>query len=338
MREGVGRVARYIHGAEGQGSWADEAQPYTLEATIDQYFGLFLSDITWPNGNPKTPLPAQGERRGPHVLSSDAKTYPFEIEYAVLDQQPPFHNALGKVTVTNEDPDATPGTGDEYTKYLFEEANRLPTISVAAGQQDDGVALLDQFFAGVKSNLRVEASQGELVRFTQAFKGTLRTDDDATPAPPALNIPDSVEPFKFWMLGDIAFDQSDGGGNMATLATVNQVSGGWDNGIEENHHGKGREPFSISETIGAAKYEWTLGITVTDLEYYHMARDDKEPVDITVPFHRPPGQASLTDASILTLEDSKITDAPFPYNREGHVEKQISVQPRNTSLELRIPA
>jgi len=335
-------VERYLQASRGQVSWGDESTTYEVAATTTNWFGLTNEDITPPMPNPYTPLSSGGTRRGPHALSADEKEYSFDVPFLVVDENAPFHVALGAVASQAVDPDLTPASGDEYTEYLFTEEDRLPTLTVAHAQRDAG--LLTKYI-GCKASLNLTCSKGEHLKATLSFMG-VSYDVDTSPGSydDISGIPDTT-PFRFTHLQEVPItltadgDEGSEGDSVKDLCTIDSFDIGWDNGLEAVHHCGGRDAYSIVEGESANKYSVTLGVTVTDLDLYLRAAEDKERVDISIPLVRETGTNDTPiDALYIHLYDCVITDAPVPLPAQGRLQADITVQPRNTEIEIRVPA
>lgn len=327
---------RYAQANSGQVSYGIEDASYSKASATDDYFGLVTEDVEVPNPNEVTPMATGGSRRGPHVNSPDAAEYEFDVPFQVLDHNAPFHVALGDLSVTEGvDPDGTTGSGDEYDEYLFTEADRLPTMTVEHYQSD-----LDfrEWFVGSKASLQLEAEQGETLSATLSVLAARREYDDAATSSTDLSIPSGKSPFRFWMKGDVSLSNPDDGSSVDTLATVSGMDLSWDNGLEAQHQGDGREAHAIAETTAAEKYDMTLTVNVVDTDLYKRAAEDEAPVDVEIPFFRNPGASTVTDALYVRLKECTVTSAPIPKAGEGTVEAEIGLAPRDTEIEIRTPA
>lgn len=325
---------RYAQASQSQVSYGSESTAYAKAASTDSYFGLVTDDVEVVNPNEATPMATAGGRRGPHVNSPDARSYEFEVPFLVLDGNVPFEFALGDRTETQQDPDGTSGSGDEYTEILFTEADRLPTMTVEHAQED---LSLQEWFVGAKADLQLEAEQGDPLSATMSLVAAKREYDDAAGAPPSLSIPQTT-PFRFWMAGDVTLSDPDDGSTVDTVATVSGIDLSWENGLEAQHTGSGRDAYAVAETTAAEKYDMSVTVEVTDTALYKRAAEDQAPVDVEIPFYRPPEQSSVTDALFVRLQECTVTSAPVPAPGEGVVEAEIGLAPRDTEIEIREPA
>lgn len=335
-------MARYFAAASGQLSYAIETTAYSEEGTIDKYFGIMREDITPPNPNPHTPMATGGARRGPHVLSPDPREYEFDIVYDVLDHLPPFQTALGKLTTTAKDPDATASSGDEYNEHLFEEADTLKTMSVQHDQDGE----LKEAYVGVKTNLNITAERGEPVTATQSAMAAQKgTEDTASPSAPALGIPQDKAPFRFWMLDPISVTRTSDGSSVWDLQTASSLDLSWDNGLEAQHHNDdqaSRDAYSVAETTSEEKYDMTVSAVIEDLNAYNEASQDNAITDWEIPFVRAlvnndNGNDIRTDALIITLKECKVTSAPVPSDADTPIDHDITLQPRDTTIAIHEP-
>lgn len=325
---------RYAQANKGQVSYGIESTSYSKASATDNYFGFVTEEVEVPNPNEVTPMATGGERRGPHVNAPDVTEYEFEIPFAILDHNAPFEVALGQRTVTAKDPDGTSGSGDEYDEHLITEADKLPTMTVEHYQEDLD---LKEWFVGSKTSLQLEAEQGEALSATLSALAAQRDYDDVATSATDLSVPSNVSPYRFWMKGDVTLtDSSDT--TVDTLATVSGMDLSWDNGLEAQHQGNGREAYSIAETTAAEKYDMSLTVNVVDTDLYKRAAEDKAPVDVEIPFFRNPGASTVTDALYVRLKECTVTSAPIPKAGEGTVEAEIGLAPRDTEIEIRTPA
>ncbi|NEU57104.1 phage tail tube protein [Halorussus sp. MSC15.2] len=324
---------RYAQANKGQVSYGIEDAAYSKASATGNYFGLVNEDVEVPNPNEVTPMATGGGRRGPHVNAPNAKEYEFEVPFAVLDHNAPFEVALGKRTTTTEDPDGTAGSGDEYEKHIVTEADKLPTMTVEHYQEDLD---LKEWFVGSKAGLQLEAEQGEALSATLSVLAAQREYDDAATTATDLSVPSNVSPYRFWMKGDVTL--SDSSGTVDTLATVSGMDLSWDNGLEAQHQGNGREAHAVAETTAAEKYDMSLTVNVVDTDLYRRAAEDEAPVDVEIPFFREPGASTVTDALYVRLKECTVTSAPVPKAGEGTVEAEIGLAPRDTEIEFRTPA
>ena len=323
---------RYFAASLGQVSYGIEGTKYSKAGTLDNYFGLLTEDIEPPNPNPHTAKATGGKRRGPYVNSPDAKEYELEVPFEVLDHNAPFELALGERTTTAKDPDDD--STDEYNEHLITEADKLPTATIQHQQTD---ADLQAWYIGGKSNLELSAQQGEALSGSMSFMFPKMDFDDAvTTGYTELSIPE-ISPYRFWMKGDVELTDPADDSAVKTLATVSGFSSSWDNGLEVNHHGDGRDGYSVKETTAAEKYDHSLTVTIVDTDLYRRAANNEASVDIEIPFYRDPSATDHYDALIVRLLDCDIVNAPMPNPSEGDLEAEIAVQPTNTEIEIREP-
>ncbi len=322
---------RYAQASQSQVSYGAESTAYSKASPTDSYFGLLTDDVEVVNPNEVTPMATSGARRGPHLNSPDARTYEFEVPFLVLDHNAPFEYALGSRTSGS----ASTSGGTSYTEHIISESDRLPTMTVEHQQAD-----LDfkEWFVGSKANLQLQAEQGDPLSATMSMTAASRSYDDAATSDTSLSVPQSKSPFRFWMTGDVTLSDPSDDSTVNTIATVSGIDLSWDNGLEAQHVGNGRDAYAVAETTGAEKYDMTISVQVEDTSLFTRAAEDKAPVDVEVPFHRPPGQSELTDALIVHLYDCTVTSAPIPAPSEGVIEADVGLAPRDTEIEIREPS
>lgn len=326
---------RYAQSTKGQVGYADEgSSPYEKSDDDVSYFGLITDDVEPPNENPHTPYATGGERRGPHVLSPDAKEHEVDVPFLVLDHRAPFEYALGERTESDKDPDDD--DEDEYREHLFTEADTLPTFTLEHQQSD-----LDfqAWYVGCKADLQLQSSQGDALEATMATtSGILEYETDvASGDMTSLDVPSEKSPFKFWMKGDVELTDPENDDEIKTIATVTGIDLSWSNGLEIQHHGDGRDGYAVVEDEAAEKYDHTIDINVVDTELFERAAEDDEPVDVEIPFHRDPSASDHFDALYIRLLEAKVIDAPIGNPSSGAVESTIGLLPRNTEIEIREP-
>lgn len=323
-------MPRYLNASKGQISYGIEGTAYSKAASLNTHFGLVTDDVEPPNPNPHTAKSSGGQRRGPYVNSPDAKEYEFEVPFELVDHNAPLELALGQRTTTAKDPDGD-GT-DEYNEHLITEKDKLPTATLQHQQKD---ADLQAWYTGCKANLELNAQQGEALSGNLSILSpSMDFDDTVTTGYTTLSIP-QISPYRFWMKGDVELTNASDGTAVKTLATVSGISLSWDNGLEVNHHGDGRDGYSVKETTSAEKYDHSVTLTVTDTDLYKRAANNEASVDIEVPFFRDPGATSHYDAVYIRLLDCELIDAPIPNPADGDVEAEVGVLPTNTEIELR---
>lgn len=325
-------MPRYLAASKGQVSYGIEGSKYSKAADTSNWFGFVTEDVEPPNPNPHTSKSTGGQRRGPYALSPDAKEYELEVPFEVVDHNAPLEVALGARTTTAKDPDAD-GV-NEYNEHLITESDVLPTLTLEHQQKD---ADLQSHYIGGKSNLEISAQQGEAVTGNMSFMfPKFSPGTGVTTGYTSLNIPQK-SPYRFWMKGDVTLDRSADGTAVKTVATVSGFSCSWDNGLEVNHHGDGRDGYSVKETTGAEKYDMSLTVTVADTDLYSEAANNNAKVDVEIPITRDPSAATPYDAMYIRLNGCKLVDAPMPNPSEGDLEAEVALQPTNTEIELREP-
>lgn len=326
---------RYAQASKGYESYGIEGTAYTKATTLGEHFGLIRDDIDYPNPNPHTGMTTGGEGRSPYVQSADPIDRTFDMTVNVIDTNVPLECALGSRTETEEDPDGTADSGDEFTKAVFTEADVLPTATIEHVQEDIGLV---EWFIGCKAGLSISASSDEPLTVDLSWTATDHESEDSlgNESPPN---PPEIDPYRFNMIGDITLNDPSDGSTVTTVATPNSIDFGWDNGNETRHHGKGREAYAVAETTAEDKYDMSMSVDVEDTELYKHAAQNKVPVDVEVMFDRdfayPTDQTSLTDGVIIRLKNAIITDAPVPNSSEGVVEADIALQPTETEIEIR---
>lgn len=334
-----------LQAVKGQLGYAIESSKYNKEDPIgsgdDTHFGLVRDEVELPNPNDHEPMGTGGFGRRPYVLSPNQKEYSFDIPFLINDTNPPLEIAAGARSEETVDPDDTPDSGDEYKKITITEADILPTATIFQYQADAGDYGVINWYIGVKANLSIDVSQGDSLEFTlecmaRSMDLDELTDSDPTPS---LTTPEK-DPFKFIHKGDIKLYEPGTTTEVNTLATVNGISGTlFDNGIEGNYHGNGREPYTLSQGNPEGKYDISLDITIQNLDMFKRAYNNSDPVDIEIPFRK---DVTITtdnrDAVFIRLKKAKIIDAPLPKGDEGSIEAEIGVQPKEIEIELREPA
>jgi hypothetical protein len=335
-------MVRYLLASDSVVTFGIEGTAYSKAASADNYFGLVREDIDPPNPNEQTPMATGGKSRGVYVNSPDPKEYEFDVPVQPVDANLPIETALGTRTDNGTvDPDGNAGSGDEYDEVVFTEADRLPTMTVAHWQDGN----LEAYYTGCKSSLSVSASQGEPVGVTfnvmAAGLDPTTSFSDSPSAAPSLSIPQE-SPFRFWMLEDVTVSRTSGGANLGPIETATSVDFSLDNGLEANHHGRGRDAYSISEETAEEKHDHTLGITQTDYEWYEEAYNNGEPMDFEFVFNKNPdstaARSDLRDALYIRLNGTTVSEANSPAPGEGKLEPDISLMPRSMELEIHQPA
>lgn len=295
--------------------------------TSRTHFGILNEEISFPNPNPYDPLPHIEGSRQPYTQASTERDYEFDISFLPNDGQAPYEIALGSRSTTSKDPDATADSGDEYTEILFEESDKLPTATVGRNHPDLDVT---EKYVGCKADLNLSASVGEPLQVTMPTVAPIKNDDTSDVSFASVSVP-TKEPFMFWMKGDVSVGSD-------TVATVESFDCTWDNGLQVNHHGNGRDGYSVSEETGAEKYDMSFSMTVENTDMWTRANSDSSKVDVTIPLHKDPSASSNTDSFIITLKNCKVTDAPVDSPAEGRLVSDVTLQPEDTTIEVREPA
>lgn len=335
-------MVRYLLASDGVLTFGIEGTAYSQASNASNYFGLIREDADPPNPNPQTPMATGGKSRGVYVNSPDPKEYEFDVPVQLVDANPPLEVALGSRTDNGtQDPDGTSGNGDEYNEVKFTEADRLPTMTV--GHWQDGN--LEAYYTGTKASLSMSASQGEPLATTfncMAAGLSPTTSESGSPsAAPSLSIPQE-SPYRFWMLEDITVSRTSDGTQVGPIKTATSVDFSLDNGLEANHHGRGRDAYSISEETAEEKHDHTLGLTQTDYVWYDEAYNDGEPMDFEFVFNKNPtstaSRSDYRDALYIRLNGTTIDAANSPVPGEGKLEPDIGLMPRSMEIEIHQPA
>lgn len=312
-------MVRKLQASKGMVAWGAEATPYTKATEVKTPFGLITSAIDWPVANPKTPKGTAGHRRGPFLYSADEYDLAFSISFEVLNADVPFQCALGKSEAV---------TGSGYTGKKFSELDTLPTITVQHWQAD--TTFLESFI-GCKADLSLSAKRGEALIATMDFVAASREVETSVSSFPAVTVP-ALQPYRFWMLGGRA--TVDG----TPLASVTSIDAKWANGLSAMGSDGARGAYVISEDETEGKYDMQIGFLPTDASLFAAAWADGDPVDIVIPFIRAGSSVvNATDAVIITLKECTIMDAPIPLGDKGSLESTLTVGPRDTSIEIRVP-
>jgi len=330
-------MVRYLLASGGVLTFGIEGTAYSKASDPSNYFGLIREDADPPNPNPQTPMATGGKSRGVYVNSPDPKELEFDVPVQLVDATPPIEVGLGSRT---DNGTQSPGSGD-YDEVVFNEADRLPTMTV--GHWQDGN--LEAYYTGCKASLSMSASQGEPLSTTfnvMAAGLDPTTSESGSPAAaPSLSIPQE-SPYRFWMLEDVTVSRTSDGTQLGPIKTPTSVDFSLDNGLEANHHGRGREAYSISEETAEEKHDHTLGITQTDYVWYEEAYNDGEPMDFEFVFNKNPestaARADLTDALYIRLKGTTIDAAASPVPGEGKLEPDIGLMPREMEIEIHQPA
>lgn len=331
---------RYGLGSKGVLTYDVESTAYTEASSPTTELGITNEEIEPSNTNPHTAMPTGGGGRQPYVQSPDPKDHEFDIPAVLHTPDAPIETAMGSRTQSTVDIGST-GT-DDYTKYLFEEADRLPTMTVRHVQADlDLVA----YYVGCKSDLTLEWSLGDPLQMTLSVVAARHKFDPAESAPSfSPTLPTDVSPYRSHMQGNLTVDESSGGSLVKEVATIN--GGNWSitNGLEAQHHGSDgvggdRDAYSVAETTAGDKYDLSVDYNVTDTALYERAYKNGALVDAEIPFARQTdGSGNIIDGVILRALGCPITEAPTPRPGEGVIEGSISLQPQNgVEVEIREP-
>lgn len=334
-------MVRYAQASKGFESYGIEGTAYTKASDTSTPFGLVRDDVDYPNPNPQTSMTTGGAGRGVYTHSPDPISREFDLSATVVNTDTPFELALGTRTESSEDPDATPASGDEYTKAVFTEADILPTATIEHVQDDLNFV---EWFIGCKANLSISASSGEALTADFSFTATDHDFDDSGTATPSMTVPADLpddDPFRFNMIGSISMSRSTNSSSVTTIATPNSIDFSWDNGNEVQHHGQGREGYAVAETTAEDKYDMSMNVNVENTDLYNEAAQDNALVDVEVVFDRdyqyPADVASVQDGVIIRLNECKVTSAPIPNPSEGVIETDISLVPTSTEIEVHTP-
>jgi len=317
---------RYALAQKGQLSYGIESVPYTKEANPNQYFGYITDDVDLPNGqNPATPLaPGGTQRRGPHVWSPDEKEYPLSVPIKIYDHNIPLEVVFGTKAITDVENLSLVKVADKYT---FTESPRLPTMTV---QHANDELQLVEWFIGAKASLALSFSKGEFLTGTLDILAAAYDYVESTPAP-SIVIPHAKTPFRMTHLGLVTVGAK-------TVATIKSGDFGLDNGLESQHHGNGRDPYSISEGVGAEKYGIKFIMNIVDLVLFKRAQENDIPVLVTFPFIRSTVlDGTVDDGLNIIWEDCRILKANLPNNNEGVIESEVILGPRNSKIEIITP-
>lgn len=332
-------MPRYLQAGKSQVSYGIEGTPYTEAADLTKYFGLVSDDVELPNPNPYKRHPHTG--RKPYTRSPDEKTLEFSVSGLLLDGNTPFQCALGKLTQTSVDPNGNPGSGDEYTKFLFEYDDELPTITVRRQQIDAGTGLNERFI-GCKAGLDLSWAMGEPLKWTFNFMAASHAYSEGVGALVNLGVPTTRVPLRAWHQGDILLKNPSGGATLATLATVKGGQVTVNPGLASNHHGKGRYAYSVSEDGEPGElYTSKLTVIPTDLTLWKRARDDDIAVDVEVPFDTGvtfPANNHFRHGALLRFKDAKIVEASMPRKVAGKIEHDVVFDPNNVEIEVHVPS
>jgi hypothetical protein len=326
---------RYALAGKGGLHYGVESTSYTAAATAETEPGILTEDIDPPNPNEHDAMPHGGAGRSVFTNAPSERDFEFDVPVTVHDENTPFEIALGSRTRSTQNS----GAADEYDEVLFEEADRLPTATMRHFQTDlDFVS----YYIGCKANLDIEWSTGDPLQATFGVTAAqMEYDTTESPANTSPTLDPDVTPYRAHMAGDLTLSDPNGGGIIKEVATVSGGSLSWDNGLEPRHHGgdAGREAFAVAETTGAdGRYEMSVTLDITDTELFERAYTNDAPVDLEQRFVRQTASGTATDAVILRLNEAEIVDAPIPRPAEGILEEDVSLLPRSTEIEVRVPA
>lgn len=318
---------RYLLASSGVVTFGIETSAYEQASGAATEFGVTSEDIDPPNENPQTAMPTGGHGRQPYVNSPDPREHEIDVPAVVHNPDIPLECAIGERT--------TSGGTDDYGSHTFVESDRLETATLRHIQQD---ADLVAYYVGCKASLDVSWSMGDPLEMSLSWTAARHEFDPGESAPsftPALDR--SKSPYRSHMQGTVTLTSPDDDSNIKEIATVSGGDLSWDNGLEVQHHGDGREGYAVAETTAADKYDMSLTWNITDTDLYEQAANDGALVDIEIPFDR--GMSSdgstITDGIIITLEGCTVTDAPMHNPAEGILEGDVAVAPRNTTIEIR---
>lgn len=324
--------SRYLLGTNGSLRYATETDPYTQETTGFTEFGYTNEDVDMPNPNPHTSMGTGGED-GPYTNSPDPVEYEWDMTTVPVDENTPLEVALGNRAVdsVDEDGDGTP----DYEQYLFTVERPLETLTFRHVQQDaDYMA----HYVGSKADVTFSWSMGEPINIDYSFTAAEQTDPEPAPTDISSDIDSDLQPFRAHQQGVISM--TDANGLDREIATVTGGDISVNNGLEANHHGQGRDAYSVSEETNAARFEdMSLDYKPTDADLVKRAAENDVPVNVEIPFVRNErSDGIIDDALILTIENSPIVDAEMPFTNEGSLESSIELQPLSFEVEIRRPA
>ena len=320
-------MTRYLLGSRGIVEYAIEDEAYEAEDSGFQEFGLTTDEIEPPNENPHTAMPTGGVD-GPYINSPDQREHEFDVSSVPTDEFPPLETALGTRA-------SSENLEDGYEEFVFTEERPLPTMTVRHVQED---ADLVAYYVGAKSSLGISATQGDPLDFTFNVTAAAHEYDDSESAPSvSSDLQTDESPYRFHMVGDMTLSDPDDESVIKEVSTITGIDLSWDNGLEANHHGNGREAYSVSEETNAERYDMSVDVKVTDSELYERAANNESPVDIEIPFTRVENNGIITDGVFIRLHDCTLINAPMPNNPEGTLDATIGVLPLSTEIEIRRP-
>lgn len=326
---------RYALGSKGVVTYGIESSKYTKESNPNKEFGLTPNDIEPPNENPQTAMPTGGGGRTVYLNSPDEKEYNFSASTVVHNEEIPLEIAIGDRATETVDIGST-GT-DDYEKITWTESDRLTTATIRHINTDlDHV----RYFVGCKANITLSWAQGDpLEAEFDITPAKSEYDENESPSSFTPNQPQDKTPFRAHHLGTVEFTNPSDDSSIKSLATVMGGDLSVDNGLEPNHHGQGRDAYSVSEETAAdGRHDHTLDVKVTDTELFRRAHDDEAPVDVEIPFEREEdGDGNIVDGMFVRLKNCTISSADIPYSAEGTVEGSVSLMPRSIEIEMRVP-
>jgi len=323
---------RYGLGSQGVLTYGMEGTAYSEASSTDTEVGITNEDIEPPNENPQTAMATGGGGRQPYIQSPDPKDHEFDVPAVVHTPDAPLETALGSRTQTSK---------TDYTEYLFEEADRLPTMTVRHVQTDlDLVA----YYVGCKSDLTMEWSLGDPLQMTLSIVAAAMNYDPSESAPSITpSLPTDVSPYRSHMQGNLTLNETSGGSLFKEVATVNGGEWSIGNGLEAQHHGgdgsgADRDAYSVAETTAADKYDLSLDLNVTDTDLYERAYNNGALLDAEIPFAREVSSGTIIDGVILRANGCRLTEGPIPRPGEGVIEGTVGLAPQNgVEIEIREP-
>lgn len=328
-------MSRYALGSKSVVTYGLEGTKYQKATDTTTEFGVTPNDIDVPNENPQTAMATGGAGRTVYLNSPDEKEYNFSVDAVVHDENVPFEIAIGSSSTTQVDVDSD-GT-DDYEEIIWTESDRLETATVRHINED-----LDHviYFVGTKASMGLSWSQGDPLEASFDLVPAFAEYDQTESAPsftPSLD--NTKTPFRAHHLGKIDFSRSSDDTSIKELATVMSGDLSLDNGLEVNHHGRGRDGYSVSEETSAdGRHDHTLEVKVTDDTLHKEAYENGKPVDVEIPFTREEhSNGEMIDGLIVRLKRCAITNANIPAPGEGTVEGEISLMPTEIEIEMRVP-
>lgn len=329
---------RYALGSKGVVTYGLETNKYEKASSPDLEFGLTPNDIDIPNENPHTAMATGGNGRKVYLNSPDEKNYNFSVGTVVFNEDIPFEIAIGSRTTTKVDVNSS-GT-DDYKKIVWNESDRLETCTIRHLNADlDHV----QYFIGCKASVSLSWDTDE--HLEAEFDITpAKADYDPSESPSSFSpsLSQDKVPFRATHQGNLKFTNPQDDTLIREVATVMAGELSIDNGLEPNHHGNGRDAYSVSEETGAdGKHEHSFDVKVSDTEMFKRAFENDVPVDAEIPFIRDTetidGSEEVVDGLFIRFKNATILNADIPYTAEGTVEGSIELAPREIEIEMRVP-